>query len=650
LTLPDIALSILPARAAYPGQFIRKHPPHNISCRPCSESLVKTMNRLCLVVLILLAACQQQEPASKASVTTAAAPTAAVTAADALKFMQQAETRGTELFEQAGRTEWLAQTFINSDTQALAARANQDLALDAVDAASRATQFSDLTLDSELDRKMMLLKLSLVVPPPNDIELAAEQAEIDQIMRGLYGTGEYCRQGQCYSLDEMGELMASSRDVELLRDLWAGWREVSPPMRPHYQRAVEIGNAGAKDLGFADLSDQWRSKYDMAPEAFSADIERQWELVKPLYKALHCEVRAKLHEHYGDKVMADAGMIPAHLLGNMWAQSWDNIYDMVAPPGGGNAYDLNQLVEDNFDDAQAMVKTGEAFFTSLGFDALPETFWQRSQFTRPRDRDVVCHASAWNIDAVDDVRIKMCIKRNAEDFSTIHHELGHNFYQIAFNQQPYLFRGSANDGFHEAIGDTVALSITPAYLVQLGLLEREPPVEEDLGFLMDMALQKVAFLPFALVVDKWRWQVFSGELATEDYNAGWWKLREQYQGVVAPVPRSEADFDPGAKYHIPDSTPYMRYFLAHIQQFQFHRALCDAAGYTGPLHRCSIYNNKTAGKKLQTMMAMGRSQPWQDAMEAMTGQRELDATAMMDYFAPLKAWLDEQNQGRQCGW
>lgn len=603
------------------------------------------MKYLFLNLLILVAACQQHEPPVESPV-----PASLATPQEARAFMKQVEPELGDLLEDATRARWLAQTYINSDTQRISTDATQALSLGVIDAASRAAQFAHLELEPVLRRKMNLLKLALVIPPPNDEHLAAELAEIGETMRSMYGVGEYCRQGKCYTLQDMSELMAESRDAELLQELWAGWRDVAPPMRPLYQRQVEIANTGARDLGFANLSEQWRSKYDMNPAVFAADAERQWELVKPLYSALHCHVREKLNEFYGDAVLADTGKIPAHLLGNMWAQSWVNINDLVAPASGGQSYDLNQLIEKSIADEEAMVKIGEAFFSSLGFEQLPETFWQRSQFIRPRDREVICHASAWNIDAANDLRIKMCIKRNAVDFETIHHELGHNYYQRAYSHQPSSFRGSANDGFHEALGDTIALSITPSYLVQLGMLDREPPAEEDLGYLMNMALQKVAFLPFALMVDKWRWQVFSGELPEDSYNRGWWDLREQYQGVMAPVPRSEADFDPGAKYHIPANTPYSRYFLAHIQQFQFHRALCEIAGFEGPLHRCSIYNDADAGAKLQAMMAMGRSQPWQDAMEVLTGQRELDATALLDYFAPLKTWLDQQNQGRQCGW
>jgi peptidyl-dipeptidase A len=421
-------------------------------------------------------------------------------------------------------------------------------------------------------------------------------------------------------------------------------------MRDLYQRFVELSNEGARNLGFADTGAMWRSKYDMPPDDFTAELDRLWGQVRPIYEDLHCYVRRRLNETYGDDRVPLDGPIPAHLLGNMWAQSWANVYDLVAPPGEESAFDLTAALEEKGVTARDMVRYGEGFFTSLGLPPLPETFWERSLFTQPEDRDVVCHASAWDLDNLDDIRIKMCIEVNAEDFSTIHHELGHNFYQRAYSTQPFLYRESANDGFHEGVGDTVALSVTPSYLVEVGLLDEEPDASADLGVLMRMALDKVAFLPFGLLVDQWRWQVFSGEIAPDGYNAGWWRLREKYQGVAAPVERSEDHFDPGAKFHVPANTPYTRYFLAHILQFQLHRSLCQVAGYEGPLHRCSIYGDEEAGRRLIELLEMGQSRPWPDALEAITGQRQMDATAILDYFAPLDEWLREQNEGQSCGW
>ncbi|MGQ2930659.1 MAG: M2 family metallopeptidase, partial [Sphingopyxis sp.] len=332
---------------------------------------------------------------------------------------------------------------------------------------------------------------------------------------------------------------------------------------------------------------------------------------------------------------------------------WGNIYPLVAPQGAGDlGYDIGDLLTAQGKGPLDMVKAGENFYSSLGMAPLPETFWKRSQFTKPADREVICHASAWDIDNKDDIRIKMCIKVNADDFVTIHHELGHNYYQRAYKNQPTLYLNGANDGFHEAIGDFVALSITPQYLVDIGLLDKAkvPSADKDIGLLLRQAMDKVAFLPFGLLVDRWRWGVFDGTIKPADYNKSWTQLRTQYQGIVPPSERPADGFDAGAKYHIPGNTPYTRYFLARILQFQFYKAACDQAGWQGPLHRCSFYGNKEVGAKLNAMLEMGASKPWPDALEAFTGGREMSGKAMAEYFAPLKAWLDEQNKGKPTGW
>jgi peptidyl-dipeptidase A len=371
-----------------------------------------------------------------------------------------------------------------------------------------------------------------------------------------------------------------------------------------------------------------------------------------LYESLHAYVRGQLRKKYGSEIVPARGPIPAHLLGNIWSQEWNNVYSLMESPKPAQSYDLTKILQERKTDAKGMVRYGEAFFTSLGFPALPKTFWERSLFTKPADRDVVCHASAWDIDSKDDLRVKVCIQITEEDFRVIHHELGHNFYQRAYSTQPPLFQNSANDGFHEAVGDTIALSVTPEYLKKIGLIEVVPPASGDIDYLLQQALEKIAFVPFGLLVDKWRWEVFAGQVKPENYNKAWWELRRKYQGIVPPVERTEADFDPGAKYHVPSNTPYMRYFIARILQFQFQRALCREAGFSGPLHRCSIYGNKTAGEKLNKMLAMGQSKPWPEALEALTGEKKMDASALADYFAPLKTWLDEQNKanGYTVGW
>ncbi len=574
------------------------------------------------------------------------------TVADAEAFVDDAEVRLLGLWRASGRASWVHQNFITADTSAMAAASNVALMGATTELATAAARFDAVELPEAIQRKLMLLKTSLAAVAPSDPRLQQELAEIMAGMESIYGQAEYCPEDEeeCLDLPTMERLFAESRDTDELLEVWQGWRTMAPALRKDYQRFVELANAGARELGFADVGDMWRSGYDMAPEAFTAEIERLWDQVRPLYESLHCFVRAELGEEYGTAVVPPDEPIPAHLLGNMWSQTWANTYDIVGPPARRGGYDLTRLLERQRVDAVEMVRYGERFFGSLGFDPLPETFWDRSLFVMPTDRDVVCHASAWNLDYEADVRIKMCIGVNDEDFVTIHHELGHNYYQRAYGRQDPLFRTSANDGFHEGIGDTIALSITPDYLVEVGLLDRTPAAADDIGLLLRQALDKIAFLPFGLLVDQWRWQVFSGEIAPHEYTGRWWDLRESYQGIRPALPRSEADFDPGAKYHVPANTPYTRYFLAHILQFQFHRALCEVAGVDGPLHRCSIFESADAGARLRAMLEMGASRPWPDALEAIAGTREMDATAVLDYFAPLATWLDKQNEGRTCGW
>jgi peptidyl-dipeptidase A len=604
-------------------------------------------SRFLVAILLALAIPSSPAFAQKTAKKAASQPTVE----DARKFLDEAEKRLLDLAIEAGRAQWVQVTYITYDTEILAAKRNEVLLGAGVELAKEAARFDGVKLPADLRRQMELLKRALVLPAPSDPAKTGELTRLAASLEAQYGSGKYCPQGgECKTLPDLEEVLRTSRDPKELLDVWTGWHAVGPPMRDEYQRLVEIANEGARELGYKDTGALWRSKYDMQPDAFSAELDRLWGQVKPLYDALHCYVRAKLNEKYGDAVVPKDKPIPAHLLGNMWAQSWDNLYNEMAPPNADPGYDLTKRLEAKKVDAIGMVKYGEAFFTSLGFAPLPQSFWERSLFTQPRDRDVVCHASAWSIDYKDDLRIKMCIKINDEDFRTIHHELGHNFYQRAYNELPLLYQDSANDGFHEAVGDTIALSVTPEYLKQLGLIDEVPDPSKDLGLLLRSALDKVAFLPFGLLIDQWRWKVFSGEIKPTEYNTGWWVLRLKYQGVAPPVPRSEENFDPGAKYHVPGNTPYTRYFLADILQFQLHRGLCQAVGQTGPLHRCSIYGNKEAGARLIEMLEMGASRPWPEALGVVTAQKQMDATAIIDYYAPLKAWLDEQNRGQKCGW
>ena len=605
-----------------------------------------SMTALVVAGALMLTACNSAE--DKKPVTSIVQQ---VTASDAKQFLDSTEKELVALYLEASRAEWIYANFITEDTSQLSAEVNRKMTETVVRLANEATKFNSIELDADSRRKLDKLKLALTLPAPQDADKTAQLSQLVAKLGGLYGKGKYCKEGaECLSLGDMTAKMATSRDYDELLDLWQGWRQVSKPMRPLYEQQVALTNEGAKEFGYADTGAMWRSKYDMPADDFAKELDRVWGQVKPLYDSLHCHVRAKLGDKYGtDKVPQDQP-IPAHLLGNMWAQTWGNVYELVAPENADPGYDVTELLaKHNYDEIQ-MVRGAEKFFTSMGFDPLPETFYERSLFTKPKDRDVQCHASAWNIDSKDDLRIKMCIQRTGEEFSVIHHELGHNFYQRAYNTQPLYYQESANDGFHEAIGDTIALSVTPGYLKEIGLLDKVPDESKDLGLLMKMAMDKIAFIPFGLMVDQWRWQVFSGEVTPENYNKAWWDLRQKYQGVMAPIERTENDFDPGAKYHVPGNTPYTRYFLAHILQFQFHKSLCEIAGNKEAIHRCSVYNSKEAGERLNTMLEMGSSKTWQEALEVVTGKPEMDATAILEYFAPLKKYLDEQNKGRQCGW
>lgn len=589
-------------------------------------------------------------PAAMAAAPTATAPTVA----DADAFVARAERELGEFSVLASRAQWVNATYITDDTDALAAHFGTVGTEMQVRLANEAARFANVQgLSYDTRRKLDMLRSSITLPAPTSGGQAAELNQISTRLQSLYGRGRGTMNGETLTGNEIEARMGTVRNPAQLQEMWVSWNNnVGGPMRADYQRLTQIANAGATELGFRDTGAMWRSLYDMPPDQFAALTDRLWGEVRPLYEQLHCFTRAGLNRQYGNAVQPTTGPIKAHLLGNLWAQEWGNIYDIVAPRGARPSYDLTQLLERNNYTPEKIVRTGESFFSSLGFAPLPETFWTRSMITQPRDREVQCHASAWDVDNVEDLRIKMCTRVNADDFVTVHHELGHNYYQRAYNRQPFLYLNSANDGFHEAIGDTIALSITPEYLQQIGLLRANqmPTAEQDRDLLLRQAMDKIAFLPFGLLVDRWRWGVFSGEIAPDRYQAAWDEMRLRYQGIVPPVQRTEANFDPGAKYHVPASVPYTRYFLARILQFQFYQAACQQAGWTGPLHRCSFYGNREVGRRLNAMLEMGASKPWPDALEAFTGTREMSGRAMIDYFRPLLGWLEEQNRGRQCGW
>jgi peptidyl-dipeptidase A len=569
------------------------------------------------------------------------------------QFVERMNRELDELGHETAAAGWAYATYIIPDTEFLNAKATERTLEYYSNAVEAAKVYDGQQLSAPTARALLLLKLGLAAPAPKDPVKRAELASVTSKMEGMYGAAKYCPKGpeSCKDQTQLTDVLANNRNYNELTEAWTGWHSTARPLRKEYVRFVDLANEGARELGFADLGAMWRSGYDMPPDDFSKEATRLWGQVKPLYDSLHCYVRGRLQKTYGAARVPSGKPIPAQLLGNMWAQQWGEIYPLVEPYPGVLDLDVTAALKKQKYDAVRIARSAESFYVSLGFDKLPESFWERSLLTKPRDRDVQCHASAWQMDTQGDVRIKQCIEPTQDHLMTVYHELGHVFYYMSYAKQPYIFQSGAHDGFHEAIGDTVNLSMTPAYLHQIGLTgavktSREATINQQ----MKLALDKVAFLPFGKMIDEWRWKVFAGETKPDNYNAAWWQLREQYQGVGAPVARSEEDFDPGAKYHIPANTPYTRYFLSYILQFQFHKALCDAAGNKGPLYECSVYGNAEAGKRFREMLELGQSQPWQDTLEKLTGTRQMDASAILDYFAPLQAWLAEQNKGQTCGW
>jgi peptidyl-dipeptidase A len=633
-------------------------------------------------------------------------PNAPATPEQAAAFVRDLDAGLRKVYVAQAQADWDNQTNITDATDKAAGDAKDASLAYVTEKIKQSVRFKDVQgIDPVTARQLELLRTRNDLAAPNDPKERRELADILVSLNSTYGKGKYCsaklarfatpkvepkavpageppasppkdpkgpkatpapKEVPCLTLGELSKILENQFDTadtstsgrtkikkatyEEMVEAWKGWRTISPPMRKPYERFVELGNKGAKDIGFKDVGELWRSRYDMSATEMEAEVERLWQQVKPLYADLHCYARTRLKKRWGDKI-ADKGPLPAHVFGNMWSQTWGNIYDDLEPYKGEVPLDVTKGLAAKGMKPVEMVRAGESFFDSLGLGKLPPTFWDRSMITKPEGREVVCHASAWDLTFNGDVRIKMCTEPTEEDLITIHHELGHDYYFLAYHKKPMLFQDGANDGFHEGIGDTLALSVTPEYLVNIGLLDKAPANEKaEMNVLMRRGLDKIAFLPFGLLIDKWRWDVFSGKTAPADYNKAWWALVEQYQGIKAPVARSEADFDPGAKYHVPGNTPYLRYFLADIYQFQFHRALCKAAGHKGPLHKCSIFNSKAAGKQLQAMMAMGSEAPWPEALKAISGETKADATAIIDYFDPLSKWLKEQNKGKACGW
>uniref|UniRef100_I3KVC0 Angiotensin-converting enzyme n=1 Tax=Oreochromis niloticus TaxID=8128 RepID=I3KVC0_ORENI len=563
---------------------------------------------------------------------------------DAQKLLEEYNSTAEVVWYAYTEASWKYNTDINEANKQL--EKNLEMSAHTLKYGLQARQY-DTTDFQDGSVKRIIKKLS-------DIERAAlPSAELEEYntllsnMETKYSVAEVCRENnECLPLDpDLQKIMAESRDYDELLFAWKGWRDAAGKvLRQDYKRYVELANKAATLNGHSDNGAFWRSLYETP--TFEEDLETLWKELEPLYLNLHAYVRRGLYNKYGSNHINLKGPIPAHLLGNMWAQTWSGIMDLVMPYPDATQVDATPAMVQQGWDAIRMFQESDKFFTSLGLEPMPPEFWSKSMLEKPSDgRQVVCHASAWDFYNRKDFRIKQCTVVTMDDLITVHHEMGHIQYFLQYKDQPVSFRDGANPGFHEAIGDVLALSVsTPKHLQSIGLLDKvENNYESDINFLMSMALDKIAFLPFGYLMDQWRWKVFDGRIPHTEYNKEWWNLRLKYQGLCPPVTRTEEDFDPGAKFHIPANVPYVRYFVSFVIQFQFHKALCNAAKHNGPLYTCDIYQSKEAGKLLGDVMKLGFSKPWPEAMAMITGESKMSAQPLMEYFQPLIEWLEKEN-------
>ncbi|XP_065156187.1 angiotensin-converting enzyme-like [Atheta coriaria] len=458
---------------------------------------------------------------------------------------------------------------------------------------------------------------------------------------------------------DLSHIMANSRNWEELQHVWTEWRrQTGHHVKESYEQLVHLSNEAARLNNFSDTAEYWNFPFESP--SLNLDLEDAWEEIKPLYELLHAYVRRRLRDFYGPEKINRQAPLPAHILGNMWAQSWTNIFEISQPYPGRNYLDVGpEMIRQGYAPVD-IFRLAEDFFVSMNMTPLPNDFWASSILEEPQDRVAVCQPSAWDFCNSRDFRIKMCTKITMKDLITAHHEMAHIHYFINYRNQPKVFRDGANPGFHEAIGEAIGLSVgTPRHLQVLGLLQNS--VDDgavDINYLYQMALDKIAFLPFAYAMDKWRYSIFKGEINKDQYNCEWWRIREEYTGIKPPVLRSEMDFDPGAKYHVPANIPYLRYFVSTILQFQIYRSLCQAAGQydpadlSRPLHKCDIYRSRDAGRILSNLMEKGSSLPWADTLYQATGETRISGAALREYFRPLEDWLRNENLRTQeyVGW
>ncbi|UYV73685.1 hypothetical protein LAZ67_11000346 [Cordylochernes scorpioides] len=409
---------------------------------------------------------------------------------------------------------------------------------------------------------------------------------------------------------DLTRIFASSRNAEDLKKYWVGWRYATgKKIRSQYVKFVEQSNEVARANGFNDRGELWREPYESL--TYEDDMAEQWEILRPFYLEMHAYVRMKLVKLYGEEVVKPDGPIPAHLL---------------------DVKDFGEL------------------FTSMGMKRMTPEFLHYSVLEKQEAEAMKCYTLAGTMCAEDDFCLLHCTVPTQEDLALVHHMMGNIQYFQHYANQPFALQWGANPSFHEAIGEVMELSVvTPTHLHKIGFLDKVENDTDEINFLMFMALEKIAFLPFSYLIDLWRWDVFRGSV--NKLNDRWWQLRLQYQGLCPPVRRSETDFDPGAKNHVPGDTPQIRHFFSYILQFQLQELLCREAGHVGPLHTCDIYGSHAAGDKLAGLLRLGSSMPWQDALARMTGgSGKLDARPLLNYFAPLRRHIRESLGNSTVGW
>ncbi len=575
-------------------------------------------------------------------------------------FLDESENTLGPLLIKSNLAQWTYAIDINNKNKKKAEKANIELQNQLTTILAKIQHIDKTKLNESQLRILKRLSLANNIPtPPAYLDRTILNTNLSKLSSS-YQQGHYCppssvqntssKQGlktkpTCLNLREINYQLANESNAEILAELWLAWHEITKNMKVSFSQVVETANKAAQYKQYRDLSHYWQSKYETPARQHKHDFTQLWQQVKPLYKDLHCYVATQLQTHYKPPTMPKDNSIPIHLLGDLWAQSWLPVLPLIRPEAPTNSLQT-ALLDANYT-PKKMVKTAEQFFISLGFSPLPLSFWHRSVFTKPKDTNSNCQASAWSIDGKEDLRLKMCININQDDFYTVHHELGHHFYQRSYQQQRLFFRDGAHDGFHEAVGDAIALSITPSYLNEIGLSSKTQP-QDAISPLLEKALTTIPLIAYAYIADIWRWQVFGGEIEKKDWNKHWWNLRKQEQGIIAPHTRTEKYIDALAKYHLANNIPYSKYFFAAILQFQIHQQLCLDIGHQGQLHKCSIYGNKKAGQRLKKLLEQGASLPWSEQLKQFNGQEKMDGKALVNYFLPLHTWLKRKNEGQEC--